>query len=492
MSNPLLVIDVGTTGVRAACVSEAAQITESAYREILPSTPAEGIVEQDATALVAAVESVAEEALASRGPAAALGITVQRATTVVWDASSGEPVGPAIGWQDLRTLGDCMMLAAQGFAVAPNMSATKAAFLKKQALEAGTDPEALRFGTLDTWLTWKLSGATSFVTDPTNACVTGLTNLDGISWNAEICEALELPVTMLPEIVPSAAVVGEARIAGQDIALASRAGDQQASLVGQGGLAPGVVKTTYGTAAMTDVNVGSEAPNAKIGAAGTYPVVAVQTNDQTLYGREATVITAGEAIRAQTEFGVAESPEELAELAATVDSAGGVQFVPASLGLGTPHWDYGARSAFLGMSLATGRAEIARAVLEGVASSVTECVTSLEADSGLTVTELRADGGAAASDVLLQAQADQLGIPVARSREREATVLGTGMLAGLATGAFDAATLSEQRNVDRVFEPVWDDTRREQHRADWARAIEAVREWVPALSTLDFFGTADA
>ncbi|MCE7884378.1 MAG: glycerol kinase [Actinobacteria bacterium ATB1] len=481
-----LVIDLGTTSVRGVIFDPEGNAVAHHQIDVVPSSPAPGLVEQDATELVDTSVEAATAAVEEAGlpDVTSVGLAVQRATTVVWDASSGDPVGPAIGWQDLRTLGECLALGAKGIRMAPNQSGTKVAWLARQAMEAGIPLDRLRFGTLDTWLAWKLSGGRLHVTDPTNAGVTGLVTDDASEWDEAVLTALDLPASMLPSIVPTSGVCGEVRIGAMTIPLGSLVGDQQASLVGQGGLRENVVKTTYGTACMTDVNVGSRRPSLDDIAA--YPIVVASTGDSIWFGLEATVITGGETVRELVDLGVVESPAEVSKLAAEVEDSGGVRFVPALLGLGTPYWDYGARGTVVGMSLGTDRRHLARASLEGIAARVTECVREIEHETGVPVEMLRVDGGAATSDVLCQSQADMLGVPVERSAQLEATALGAALLAALAVGELDLDAALSIPEVERVFEPTWDETRRRDFAVSWQRAIEAARSWIPEMSAIRF------
>lgn len=454
----------------------------------LPTIPAPGLVEHDAVELAEQCATAAAAALEHSGvPAseiAGVGIAVQRATTVVWDVTTGLPVGPALSWQDLRTLVDCLGYGAQGVRMPPNVMGSKAAHLLRLGVEAGIDPANLRAGALETWIAWKLSGGSVFATDPTNAGVSGLVDPTTFDWDDRALEVTGIPRAALPDIVPTAGVCGEVRIGGHTLPLAALVGDQQASLVGQGGLVPGVTKTTYGTACMTDVNLGGDLRTFE--EFSTYPVVVASTAERTWFGLEATVITGGEAVRSLVDLELAASPDEVDALARSVDDSDGVRYVPALIGLGTPYWDYGARSAILGLTLGSGRAQIARAVLEGVAGRVSQCVRAVEADGGVPVTALRVDGGAAASDVLCQAQSDQLGVPVERSAEAEATALGAGILAGIGTGLFDVDHAVGMARVERVFEPQWDEARRDEFRNDFDRAVDAAKAWVPELSGLSF------
>lgn len=487
----VLVVDLGTTGVRAMRVRPDGSVGRQHYVESPPSVPAPGMVEHDplglvadAEAAVAAVTDGDTGAVGAIGAIGAIGVTVQRATTVVWDASTGAPVGPAIGWQDLRTLGECLAASAAGVPMPPNASGSKAQVLVRAAREAGIGDADLRFGTLDTWLAWSWSGGALHVTDPTNAGVTAMTDATASAWDPHVLDVLGVPVTAMPSIVATSGITGPVRIGDVEADLGCLVGDQQASLVGQGGIVAGVVKATLGTAAMVDVNTGTEMPPPAL--TTTYPVVVASTADRSWYGREATVISAGEAVRGLVALGIAGSPSEVSALAAEVDDSGGVHYVPALLGLGTPYWDYGARATLTGMSLGTDRRHMCRAVLEGVAWRVAECVRAVAEDTAVEVRQVGVDGGAAQSEVLCQAIADHTGLPVARSSQREATAYGCALLTGLAAGMWGLEAIATLPAVERTFEPAWTPTRREESAAMWTDAVAASRRWIEGLSDISF------
>jgi glycerol kinase len=488
----VLAVDAGTSGVRAAVVTGAGEVATSAYRQVLPTTPLPNFVEFDPVALAAAALEVAGEALAAwGGPVAAVGITNQRASTVCWERSSGKPVGPGVGWQDLRTVGMCLALQTQGLRLAPNASATKLAFLLDVA-----DPDRRRsaagelaFGTVDTWLAWTLSDGSVHVTDPGNAAVTGLVALDGSGWDEEVLQALRIPPAVLPEIVDSAGVVGPARALPGAPALGGLAGDQQASLLGQGCVAPGSAKLTLGTGGMLDVCVGGHRPAwPGRGPAGTIPIVAWRRAGTVTWGVEAIAITAGTAVEwLRDGLGLVPDAAASEALAASVPDAGGVVFVPAFLGVGTPRWDYGARGAFFGLTRGTGRAELCRAVLEGVAQRGADLLEAAEADTGLSVERLRVDGGMSANGVVLQALADATGRAVEAAPVTEATTLGAAFLAGLAAGVWaDEEATAALFRPRAVVRPVLPEPERAEARKRWAAAVERCTGWVPELSAIEF------
>ena len=478
--------------MRAAVVDSAGRIVTSCYRTALPTSPMINFVEFDPAEQASAALAVSADALGSfGGPVAAVGITNQRASTILWDRRSGAPVGPGVGWQDLRTVGMCLALQAQGLHLAPNASATKLAFLLDLA-----DPDRSRsaagelaFGTVDTWLAWTLSGGSAHVTDPGNAAVTGLLAPDGSGWDEGVLAALRIPSEVLPAIVDSAGVVGEASTLPGAPPIGGLAGDQQASLLGQGCVVPGAAKLTLGTGGMLDVCTGPTAPAAAArGEAGTIPIVAWRRSGVTTWGAEGIAITAGTAVEwIRDGLGLVADSAASEEVAASVPDTGGVVFVPALFGLGTPRWDYGARGGFFGMTRGTGRAEMVRAVLEGVAHRGADLLEAAEADTGLTVAELRLDGGMSANGVVVQALADFTGRPVAVSPVTEATTLGAAYLAGLAVGVWaDEAETAALFAPKRIADPALADGARADARSRFATAVEGCAGWVPELSAISF------
>ncbi len=478
----ILVIDVGTSSVRAVVVDPDAAIRVEHRRATLPDTPMPGLVEFDATVLVEAALDCARQALAEAGPVAAVGIANQRASTIVWDAATGEPVGPGIGWQDLRTVGDCLVLQAEGVHLAPNLSATKLAHLLDQA-----DPERtrdLRFGTVDTWLTWRLTGGTVHVTDYSNAGVTGLRTRDGQGWDAGLLAALRIPEAVLPTVVDSAGVIAPATVLEGAPPIAGIAGDQQASLLGQGCTSPGEAKITFGTGGMLDVVVGPERPAfARRGHGGTFPIVAWGVGGAITWGLEAIMLSAGTNVEwLRDDLGLVEDVADSHALAASCDSTDGVVYVPALLGLGTPEWDYGARGGLFGLTRGTEARHVARAVLEGVAQRSADLVEAVEADGAFTIDGLRVDGGMTENPTFVQAVADATQRPVEVSPVREATALGAAYLAGLAVDTW--ADIDEIRGLwspGERYEPVGS-----FDRDRWHDAVRRAGHWHEDLSALDF------
>jgi len=479
----LLVIDVGTSGLRAAIVRPDATVSDVQYRSLPPSIPFPGLVEFDAAGMATAVLEVAAAALAGGGPVDAVGITNQRASTVVWDRATGVPIAPAIGWQDLRTVFDCLTLAAEhGIRLAPNQSATKLA-----ALLDAHDPDRTRdlcFGTVDTWVAWTLSEGRLHVTDSTNAAVTGLLAADAADWSDSVLDVLRIPRTMLPTLVDSSGAIGEASALPGRPSIAALVGDQQGSLLGQGCVRPGLTKITFGTGGMLDTCTGTAPPaSGQRNPHGTFPIVAWMIGGELTWGAEAIMLSAGSNLEWLVEdLGVLASAAESHEVASACADAGGVVYVPALVGLGTPRWDFGARGTLLGLTRGTGRPELVRAVLEGVAQRGADLVDASEADTGLPIEVLRIDGGMSANPTFVQALADATQRRVEIAPMTEATTLGAGFLAGLATGAWenmdDIAALWRPRATIEPGAPL--------DRARWAEAVERAAGWIPDLSALDF------
>ncbi|HUP86712.1 MAG TPA: FGGY family carbohydrate kinase [Acidimicrobiales bacterium] len=483
MSEGILVIDVGTSGVRAAMVDGQGKVAHVHRRQVLPDTPMPSFVQFDANVMADAVLEVARAAIADGGVPIAVGIANQRASTIVWDRATGEPVGPGVGWQDLRTVGMCLTLQAQGIRVAPNASATKLGFLLDMA-----DPKRERdlcFGTVDTWVAWTISNGQVHATDATNAGVTGLRTGDGAAWHPPILEALDIPESVLPTVHDSAAVVGHASALPGSPPIAGMAGDQQASLVGQGCVLPGLAKITFGTGGMLDLCVGAARPSFETrGGGGCFPIVAWQRDGRITWGIEAVMLSAGSAVEwLRDDLGLITTSAESEAVAAACATTGDVWFVPALLGLGTPMWDFGARGTLVGMTRGTGRAEVVRSVLEGIAHRGADLVEAAEEDgAGVAVTSLRVDGGMSANAVFTQALADATQRNVEISPVLEATTLGAAYLAGLATGVWrDEHDLAERWSPRAVVEP-----RSKPDRDRWRAARDRAARWVPELSALDF------
>ena len=478
----ILVIDVGTSGIRAAIVRPDATIEHVQYRELLPTSPFAGMVEFDAEAMAAAALDVARAALAEGGPVDAVGIANQRASTVVWDRATGKPVGPGIGWQDLRTVGECLVLRGEGLRLAPNLSATKLVWLLDQA-----DPQRERdlcFGTVDSWIAWTLSGGELHITDHTNAALTGLHDVVGTKWEPSIVEKLNIPESVLPRIVDSSGELGVASALPGAPVIAGMAGDQQASLVGQGCLTAGLAKITFGTGGMLDLCTGTERPSFETrGSGGTFPIVAWARNGEVAWGVEAVMLAAGTNVEwLRDDLGIIATAAESHDVASGCESAEGVVYVPALLGLGTPAWDYGARGTLLGITRGTTRAHVVRAVLEGIAQRGADLVEAAEHDSGLTIGSLRVDGGMSANPTFLQALANAVQHPIEVSPVLEATTLGAAFLAGLARGTWASeAEVAAAWSPREVVDPAGT-----FDRDQWLEARRRAGGWLSDLSSIDF------
>ena len=478
----LLVVDVGTSSVRAAIVDGDARVVTEHRISSPPESPEPGWVQFDARSMARSVLEVARAALEVAGPVDAVGIANQRGSTVVWDRATGEPVGPGIGWQDLRTVGRCLELRAAGVRVAPNHSATKI-----EHLLDGADPDRSRdlcVGTVDSWIAWTLSDGEVHVTDATNALLTGLRTPANDAWNTSALHALRIPEAALPAVVDSSGIVGPSRALDGAPPIAGLLGDQQASLLGQGCTTPGDAKITFGTGAMLDVVLGPTRPSfAERGSAGTCPVVTRRTNGADTWGLEAILLSAGSSIEwLRDDLGVLASAEESDELAARCDDSGGVWFVPALLGLGTPHWDYGARAAFVGLTRGSDRAQLVRSVIEGIAHRGADLVEAAESDAACSIEILRVDGGMSTNTTFVQALADASRRPVEVAPIPEATTLGAAFTTGLATGVWAgdddvAATWAPSRRVEPA---------RHLDRERWREAVARAAGWIPELSAIDF------
>jgi glycerol kinase len=487
VTESVLVVDVGTSSVRASLVDPDGAVRETRQVPVLPSTPAPGFVEVDAEAIAAGVLETATAVLEVAGRVAGVGITNQRATTVVWDASTGRPVGPSIGWQDLRTVVDCLVLQGQGVHVAPNASATKLRWLVQHADHSRAKGGWLRFGTIDTWVAHVLSRGALHVTDATNAGVTGLLGADASGWDLEVLAALELDETLLPTVVDTFGELGSASALRGAPTIGALVGDQQASLAGQGCVDPGQAKLTFGTGGMLDQVLEERPAFPRRGAAGCFPIIARERGGVVTWGLEAVILTAGSCVEwLRDDLGLVATAAETDELAASVDDTAGVAFVPALLGVGTPEWDFGARGAFFGLTRGAGRAHLARAVLEGVAQRGRDLVEAAGVD-GLAVEALRVDGGMSANSTFVQLLADATGRSVEVAPVLEATTRGAGLLALLGIGLLDnehaiAATWRPKRTVD----PTLAASQQEEVRESWLRAKAQALRTIPSLSDVSF------
>ena len=487
----ILVVDVGTSGVRGAIVRPDASVEHIHHVPVLPDTPFAGLVEFDGRAIADAVLDVASRSLAEGGPVSAVGIANQRASTLVWERSTGTPVGPGLGWQDLRTVGTCLELQGQGIRIAPNASATKLAAILDVA-----DPDRSRsergelaFGTIDTWVAWMLTNGELHVTDASNAGVTGLIHGDGSGWNSDLLNVLRIPAAVMPEIVDSSGILGMAQALDGEPPIAGMAGDQQASLIGQSCTRAGQAKATFGTGGMLDQCLGRLRPSQAVrGQAGTIPIIAWSRAGRLTWGIEAIMLSAGSCIEwLRDDLGIIADAADSETVASACDNTGDVWFVPALLGLGTPVWDFGARGTFTGITRGSGRPELVRAVLEGVAHRGADLLESAEVDSGLPIGSLRVDGGMTANEIFVQALADACGRPVEISPVLEATTLGAAFLAGMAVGTWtnedDVAAVWTPRVV---VDPTCSDSEHAAARERWLDARSRAEGALPELSGIDF------
>ncbi len=479
----VLAIDAGSTGVRALVFEVDGRVAAEAYREVEARYPRPGWVEQDASLVWQHTLEVTQAALAAAGGTgrdlAAIGLTGQRSTAVIWSARTGRPLHPAISWQDLRTVERCNELLAAGHFVVPQAAATKLEWMVRSspevraAIESG---EAL-LGTMESWVAWKLTGGKAHVTDASFASTSGLYDFFDERWSSALLEVLGLPESKLPEIRASSEVYAPSDpvLLGASVPIAGMAGDQQAAMFGQLRFEPGETKVSYGTSAMVDSNTGA-AP--LLSTHGAYPLVLWRLAGETHYCLEGTAITAGAAVQwLRDGLGILGSAAESAALAASVPDTGGVWAVPAFQGLGTPHGDPAARAAIGGLSRGSTHAHVVRAVLEGVAHRVAEVVRTLAEDSGGGLPPvLRVDGGAAANDFLLQFQSDVLGLAVERPKTLEAATTGAAFLAGLAVGFWpDPLALKQAWRLGARFEPRMSSAEREERVARFQRQVTAVR-----------------
>jgi glycerol kinase len=490
----LLALDQGTTSSRAIVFTEDGRIVATAQKEFRQLYPQAGWVEHDAREIWATQRGVAAEALELAGIAAhdvaAIGITNQRETTVLWDRRTGEPVAPAIVWQDRRTAAFCDELKASGaeqeirrrtgLLADPYFSGTKLRWLLDNvsgARERASRGE-LAFGTIDSWLLWNLTGGRLHATDASNASRTLLYNIHTGQWDEELLRILGVPREVLPEVRPSCGLFGEtdAAVLGAPVAVGGIAGDQQAALFGQACFEPGLAKNTYGTGCFLLMQTGAGAVESRHRMLTT---VAWQADGRLEYALEGSVFIGGAVVQwLRDGLGIIRSSEDVEPLAASVEDSHGVYFVPAFTGLGAPHWDAYARGAILGLTRGVTAAHLARAALESIAFQVADVVSAMEADSGLRLNELRADGGASRNNLLLQFQADLLGVPVVRAAVTETTALGAAYMAGLAAGVYKGrGELAAQWKAERRFEPSMGRDEAQARRAQWSRAVERARHW---------------
>jgi len=476
----ILALDQGTTGSRALVVDEAGQVLGRGYRELPQQFPSPGWVEHDPESIWATTLAAAREALGtarvSRRDVAAIGITNQRETTVLWDRASGRPLYNAIVWQDRRTAERCrqldpaMIAEKTGLVPDPYFSATKLEWL----LATVGRPKGAAFGTVDSWLVHRLTRGRAHVTDPTNASRTMLFDIEARAWDPELLRLFGVDEDVLPQVLPSSGVFGmaDAEWFGHEIPVSGIAGDQQAALFGQGCTEPGSAKNTYGTGAFLLLNTGSRRIRS---GGGLLTTIACDGAGRSAFALEGSVFIAGAAVQwLRDGLGLIAQARETETLARSVPDSGGVVFVPALAGLGAPHWESEARGAIFGLTRGATRAHLARATLEAMAFSTHEVLHAMTADAALALGDLKVDGGAAANDWLMQFQADVLGVVVRRPDVLETTALGAAGLAGLGIGVWkDAAEFVAGRRYADFAPGVMPTQRWEQ----WQRAVRATLGW---------------
>jgi glycerol kinase len=488
----LLALDQGTTSSRALIIEYDGKVTAVAQKEFTQIFPQPGWVEHDPKEIWASQIAVAAQALgmAEIQPRdiAAIGITNQRETTIVWDRKTGEPVYNAIVWQDRRTAPMCDKMRAEGMepvvaaktglVIDAYFSGTKVAWMLQNVpgVRERAERGELAFGNVDTWLIWNLTEGKVHVTDESNASRTMLLNIHTRSWDKDLLQHLGIPASMLPEVKSSSEVYGETTGTIPGIPIAGIAGDQQAALFGQMCSKAGMAKNTYGTGSFMLLNTGTEAVPSKNKLVTT---IAWRANNQTLYALEGSVFITGAVVQwLRDGLKVIRTAPEVEELAGSVPDNGGVYFVPAFVGLGAPHWDGYARGAIVGLTRGSTTAHIARAALEGIAYQVADVLQAMHADSGVNLTQLRVDGGAVANNLLMQFQADILGIPVVRPKNAETTAMGAAYLAGLATGFYKSTDeIETQWAIDRTFEPTMTADQSEKLRGEWSKAVGRAKAW---------------
>ena len=491
----ILALDQGTTSSRAILFDQHGAIKAVAQKEFTQIFPKAGWVEHDPIEIWASQSGTAVEVLARAGVSAsdvqAIGITNQRETTLVWDRSTGKPVYNAIVWQDRRTAGFCdqlkrdgheaMIQQRTGLLIDAYFSGSKVAWILDNVEGARSLAEAgkLAFGTVDSWLIWNLTGGAVHVTDPSNASRTMLFNIHTGVWDADLLELFRIPESMLPVVKQSSEVYGHASLMGVNVPIAGIAGDQQAALFGQMCLTPGMAKNTYGTGCFMLQNTGTLAvPSVN----KLLTTIAWKVGGVTEYALEGSVFIGGAVVQwLRDGLKIIRTAAEVQELALSVPDNGGVYLVPAFAGLGTPHWDQYARGTIVGITRGTTSGHIARAALEGIAYQVADLVEGMHADSAISLSELRVDGGAAANATLMQFQADILGVPVVRPAVTETTALGAAYLAGLATGYWAGTSeTAGQWRVERRFEPAMAADKAAALRARWTEAVGRSKGWEKA------------
>jgi glycerol kinase len=491
----ILALDQGTTSSRAIVFDRKGSIINTAQKEFKQHYPKAGWVEHDGNEIWSTQAGVAAEAITGAGlngsNIAAIGITNQRETTLIWDRKTGKPVYNAIVWQDRRTSDYCDQLKKKdglikkvqqktGLILDSYFSATKIKWIldNVDGVRERAEKGELAFGTMDTWLIWNFTRGEKHITDVTNASRTMIYNIHDLEWDKELLELFEIPESLLPEVKQSSEVYGETKttIFASKVPIAGIAGDQQAALFGQRCIDKGMVKNTYGTGCFMMMNTGEKPITSENNLLTT---IGWQVGGKVEYALEGSIFIAGAVVQwLRDELGLIRNSSDVEKLAASVDDNDGVYLVPAFAGLGAPHWDQHARGTMVGLTRGSNAGHIARAALEGIAYQVMDVLKAMEADSGIDILELRVDGGATANNLLMQFQADIMQAPVVRPKILETTALGAAYLAGLAVGYWkDHDEINDQWQVDRKFETAMDSADAEKLVEGWSRALTAARAW---------------
>jgi glycerol kinase len=493
----LLALDQGTTSSRAIVFNERCQMLAVAQQELTQHYPQPGWVEHDADEIWRSQLDCARRAVEQAGltgaDIAAIGIANQRETTVLWDRKTGQPIAPAIVWQDRRTAPDCERLSEHaalftertGLVLDAYFSGTKLAWLLDHVPGARARAEAaeLAFGTIDSWLTWKLSNGAVHATDVSNASRTLMFNLHTLQWDPQLLELLHIPPAVLPQVVSSSGMVAHCanEHLGAAIPIAGLAGDQQAATFGQACFAPGMAKNTYGTGCFMLMNTGA-VPAVSTNRLLTTVGWRLGNDTRAMYCLEGSVFVGGAVVQwLRDGLGLIGSADEIEALAMSVPDSGDVMLVPAFTGLGAPHWDPHARGTVVGLTRGSHRGHIARAALESIAFQSAELLQAMQADAPQPLTELRVDGGASRNNLMMQFQADLLGVPILRPQVTETTALGAVLLAGLAVGVWqDTAQVAQHWRCERIFEPAMSADERAARMARWRQALDRSRAWAAA------------
>lgn len=491
MKRFVLAIDQGTTSSRAILFDKNGNIQAVEQKEFTQVYPKPGWVEHDANEIWNTQLKVVQDVIKNNGisidEVAAIGITNQRETAVIWDKNTGEPIHNAIVWQDRRTASICDQLKADGMepyikentglVIDAYFSGTKVKWLLDNV--PGARQKAINgdllFGTIDSWLVWKLSGGTTHITDYTNASRTLLYNIKKLEWDKKMLEVLDVPESVLPEVKASSKVYAHTKLLGGNIPIAGIAGDQQAALFGQACLTTGMAKNTYGTGCFMLMNTGTKAVTSQFGLLTT---IAWGLNGEVHYALEGSVFIAGAAIQwLRDGLKIVDAAPDSEFYAGKVEDTGGVYVVPAFAGLGAPYWDMYARGAVFGLTRGTSKAHIIRATLESLAYQTLDVLDAMEKDSGVPLKTLRVDGGASANNFLMQFQSDILGVNVERPSIIETTALGAAYLAGLAVGFWSMEEISKKWQLERDFQPAMPEEKREKLYKGWQKAVERTKDW---------------